>query len=1036
MNYYKLYHFTGALNSGSWIEIKNPVFPLSIGNYLDERLDEAYVTFFSEDENYKPTEIFKVVVNDSPTYTYYFVVGNDEATETPNGSGIYKHTLFLLEPTKLTEGILCPSLTFTNDLGQMYLDNAAQPSITVGEDTTIADEIVINNIVLDKISILPPGENSIKSPYNVYKDNKEWIDKYFITSGATLAASELQYKINNGDTNSYTETAYLLVNLSLYDIMTVTYNLYLTGGEFIQFSFLIHCLENKYPLKPYTITSMTQRVLELAEPLSGDKLIPRFNFDGVRYQGNALEGIWYTEIGSDADKYNQIRADEITITQATLREQLRAVAGLVHCEPRVKVIEETAGLLGTALKFNIVYEPYDKEEEAEALKDKEEEAEALKDKDKYKPYSFRRLNCSINEYCTEVRSNAHNLVNAIGYGKGVLVDPNNNEPGDPNAGYLAMRPEVVNERVQESNGKATTSLPIYKVIKAVCGIRYYNQGNGSNYYVQADGSIGKFLVPPTDITPYVVEKADYDLKSIYKNESTNNKKSHCIYYTQGSKNLDGLFFRATTIEIEQTYEKYAIANILSVASGMPLDEVGKLLANYPAGLFFQITYIPIYSALLSHGKQKYNAIESPFGQIYNQSENLIEAHYYGENVKGTAARLGNVEQERTYILNSIADIPKAGQSLEGYTIAATSTEILPLYIKCTLALSKDFNRINPYVGISSNKRVYEVSEREAYDRSILLKSNIVITKSSDIQMSCPYANTTAHFVEALKATKGDGKKDVPISVVYAYSKDKQDNTFAKTTLPVVASAFGNAILFTWYYKDNYSAGEQLNFITDQEITGYWAKDVPYGDYYGRVHRYAFNLLRRGIGGNGVWDSMYYYPENTLEDNEANKELISNLALVSGDILIRKDSREKLSFNLEFEFKTTEEDIIIGSGAASCCHLVDSTPSVASLRLFKGKFGKLQQTTIGMDEVPTEDEISGYSVTTDESGRSTITFPEKSSISVDYDSWAICFPTSDDERTYTDEDGDTVLSGQKIGGEIFIAGNGSVPKEPLYIVLRR
>ena len=1031
MNYYKLYHFTGALNSGSWIEIKNPVFPLSIGNYLDERLDEAYVTFFSEEKNYKPTEIFKVVVNDSTTY--YFVVGNDEATEIPNGSGTYKHTLFLLEPTKLTEGILCPSLTFTNDLGQMYLDNAAQPSITVGEETNLPNEYIINNIVLDEISILSPGEHYIKSPYYFYMNNKKWIEKYFNASGSVYAASELQYKINNGATNSYTGSANLLVNLSLYDIMTVTYNLYLTTDGFIQFSFLIHCLENKYPLKPYTITSMTQRVLELAEPLIkraleldepplGEKLIPTFNFDGVRYQNNAFEGIWYTEIGSDADKYNQIRADEITITQATLREQLRAVAGLVHCEPRVKVIEETVGLIGTALKFNIVYEPYDKEEEAEALKDK--------------PYSFRRLNCSINEYCTEVRSNAHNLVNAIGYGKGVLVDPNNNEPGDPNAGYLAMRPEVVNERVQESNGKATTSLPIYKVIKAVCGIRYYNQGNGSNYYVQADGSIGKFLVPPTDITPYIVEKADYDLKSIYKNESTNNKKSHCIYYTQGSKNLDGLFFRATTIQKEQTYEKYAIANILSVASGMPLDEVGKLLAGYPAGLFFQITYIPIYSALLSHGKQKYNAIESPFGQIYNQSENLIEAHYYGENVKGVAARIGNVEQERTYILNSIADIPKAGQSLEGYTIAATSTEILPLYIKCTLALSKDFNRINPYVGISSNKRVYEVSEREAYDRSVLLKSNIVITKSSDIQMSCPYANTTAHFVEALKAPEGDGKSNVPISVAYAYSKDKQNNTFAKTTLPVVASAFGNAILFTWYYKDNYSAGEQLNFITDQEITGYWAKDVPYGDYYGRVHRYAFNLLRRGIGGNGVWDSMYYYPENTLEDNDDNKKLISSLALISGDILIRKDSREKLSFNLEFEFKTTEEDIIIGSGAASCCHLVDSTPSVASLRLFKGKFGKLQQTIIGMDVVSTIAEGSqGYSVEAHDNARTKITFPTVSS-AVYYDSWAICFPVRTDERTYTDEDGTTTVFGQQIGGEIFIVGNGTVPEKPLYIVLRR
>ncbi len=56
---------------------------------------------------------------------YYFVVSGDAAQETPIGSGRYDHTLALVEPTKVAECVVMDTITFTNDIGRNYTENAA-----------------------------------------------------------------------------------------------------------------------------------------------------------------------------------------------------------------------------------------------------------------------------------------------------------------------------------------------------------------------------------------------------------------------------------------------------------------------------------------------------------------------------------------------------------------------------------------------------------------------------------------------------------------------------------------------------------------------------------------------------------------------------------------------------------------------------------------------------------------------------------------------------------------------------------------------
>lgn len=86
------------------------VFPFTLGELLDERLDEAKVVFFSREKDYKPLTEFKVEFNENGTVSEeYYILANDNSAEYPAGSGFYtiKRPLNL---TKLTKAIFFPML--------------------------------------------------------------------------------------------------------------------------------------------------------------------------------------------------------------------------------------------------------------------------------------------------------------------------------------------------------------------------------------------------------------------------------------------------------------------------------------------------------------------------------------------------------------------------------------------------------------------------------------------------------------------------------------------------------------------------------------------------------------------------------------------------------------------------------------------------------------------------------------------------------------------------------------------------------------
>lgn len=999
MNNFKVHHWDGS--ESKWIAIPNAVFPLGFSSLLDERLDEAYVTFYNAEKNeYKPTDIFALTFyeNGNAVKNLGLCVAMDRVTELPLGSKRYKHELSLIEPTKLAEGIQCQTLTFTNDLSKVYTANAK--AVTPEFSYKNITGTIIPNYIENEIEIFSPIEEGLKT----FPTAKNFIETAITYNGGAwnLEYPTLTATLSNGETTmNFDNDEEISANLSS-SIYTLKYFAEVHCLNAISEQCIVEItaiftfisVKNRIPVLPYTITDVICRCLELAEPLYTSET-PRIIFDGVSYP-NGLRKARSFAVGSQAEKYSKVFAPELAITQANLREQLKRIGGYIHAEPRIKIDYKNPDGSLKAPTLVLYFDPLIQSKAADLSKGF---------------LTYRGLSRSINEYNTEVRSNAANLVNTLDYAQGVVTEPH----GVEEKGYKSLRADL-NQRMSEENAYAPTEKGIYAITRVMCGIV-----NG-----------GEWQYSPVDITAYVLEKASYDLLSDYDKEFPN-ARSLALYYTQGQEGIHGFFTRSSTVGAFQPWQNYAIVRILAreleVSEKTIQDEIGDA-AQGIGKIVTQISYIPIYENMISHSKQKYVPNETPFAQNYSQSDNLVETRYFGENIKGVAARLGNLEEERTYTFQSVNDLPNVGEKVDEFVIAGIEAQFMPTYTKASLYLAKKFNRISEFVGINSNKRVYEVSEREAYERHILVKNKIVFSKS--ITASAPRTIVSPGNVMSAFSSAND-KKLISAVGIKSYSNHGAQ-VGSEILLPVVSSAFGNAMTFTFSMKDNYSAGEKIAYVKEGNVSGFWASDVPYADYYGRIS--YLTAYFKQLSSEAQLNAIHSLPE--VEINTFGLINLNNL-------FIDKDSRERLSFTVELEAQTTEDDIIIGSGFASGNPLVTSNPVKPILYFATQPFTEFDTNISnnpgvilrGNGELPSElydsrgnridftyldgDLIFPYLPDELYDDRRNLIYEITDPLY-----WAIAYPRSLDTTTeYEDKFGNTVTSSTYKGGEILLASTTPV-----------
>ena len=923
------------------INIKNKIYingtsftshlvqPIKWGNFLDERLDEMYFTLQSTKHRaFQPmdkVELVSTLTNPyrgkTTTRHKFYLIANDKATEEPVGSGHYTHELYCIELTKMLEMYVVDSLTFTNVIGTDYTKNPP-----------LAPATLVTPVMPNENSYIPYGETWIpvnsdtawntpsnyRTPLATGKPftcaSWEEVDNGSYSSLVKTVPELCGYSVwvegndspifesTNDPTGKYTFT---LENGRNYIIRYQTYSITTYGGSNtyakrgVEFTFAV--VQNYYPSKRLTCTDVINRLCDLATPLYQGET-PRFVLDQ-----------------KDAADFDKIYCPEITMTQSTLRENLQEVGKIVHGEPRLVPYGFDT--------YRITYDRYG----------------GTKKANRPTKYIEKVSEHAIDSYCSSVDSAAQNLVNSLNYAQGVICEPRADA-------YKTVRAETQYVRVTDANMIIKTTRPIYKIIKLECGLVKNNT-----------------ISAPVDITPYVFEKTVYDAQLSSYSEAYPYSKAYALYYAIGSDTIGGLNFKVDSAWLP-SFERYAIVNILDKVTGQTLDLPGEWNddkdkqdgTNFYPSLAFRVTYVPYFNVRLTQSKPYIREFKEPAVLIYNQSANVIESRAYGENLKGAVARLGNPERSITYWLTSFAQIPEAGDLYDDdYYISTVACEMYGIGIKCTLGLSKNFNRKSAYIGVSSERRLYEVSERAAYDRTTLYKEYIVIGDEETTDNTLLGDN----FISAIQNTFTQTARIARIDKVTAWGGTYSTPTGTTSArplpaveLPVVASALGNAIVFIWSYQDNYSAGPMVAYESNGGVSGYYQQDYAYCDFYGKIYYYNFDLSPSTEAETTDFDMQTEIGLELpgIDDNDTpgiSSGVFSTLEYKP--YIYRKDSREISQFCAEVEFVTNRKDLIIGSGLAARNPLVGAQKQdPVRLYLLPFKINKfIDRITDNLDNIP-------------------------------------------------------------------------------------
>lgn len=1042
------------------------ILPAKYDEHIYEQLDFASASVYGvKTEMYEPFAPVTLEIEGKPddgetTITKHYRLMSDRSEESPNGSGFYRHELLLIEETKYLEGFMVESLCVTNAGGrediqitpQIYnesgdlsihnriigLDILKSPTLTgtqikipyfpkpidgsggkesgtvkitqpdgtaimatINEDGTITPEYVtikngVNHFIYDeKLTVSGSSSSSAHGEFEIagqpnYYPLKPWTYKEVINRALELVEPLVW---DESATREETQETSMMVTLSgnppsfsntgSISRGKITSAVITNREVFLQYGIriLISYTDTTYTVTASapsgTITPILSAQIELTVEQTGNYVVPpRFKF---RYmdENDAHEIAIFDGL-----------APEFTFTRCTLRELLQTIGGAIHREPRLD--ENNA----------IYFVPLGGAEVATYRSRKENYK--VKELRLY-PYMKKTSTWELEQACTRLDSYVDNLVNQISLGDATVGQPYTN-------GAQSLRTDSSYIRVNEESGIFPTVFPILKINR----FSWVDIGN------IAGGGVKKY-----DITAFLFEKSVYDSQLSSYTTAYPVSKAFGLYYTQGQKNIGGLFFENTEWS-SGVFAQPAIVNILRAVTGNDNLLSGAGADDY-AKLCFELEYTPIYSARVQHGKQYLgDYLVSPRVLAHNQSANQVEAQYYGENIKGMAQRLGNVEKAYTFFCEYASTIPTAGQMWDDdYCISDVAVELLADYFKVTVGLTKNFNRKSKYIGANSYRRIYEISERMVQERQSIYTDYLVVTDREAPapeyakNMFCDQYNFFNNLAETFLQSSISNTIKISSALIQGKTKNGKE-TLAQVILPVIASAFGNVMEFSWEFKDNFSAGQRIVYQSNDGPEGYFTTEVQYCDYYGRMY-YEDLILCSTLATACDPESFPLYEKYGSNNPIEMMKLPANCTIVK-----RKDSREALKENYSVEFNTDIKGVIIGSALPANNPLVSglNPKAKAKLVILRTPVNKFSRKV----NLSTENIAGEYEVTDNMIFRSSVDgvyCVDATGIAATTvgKAWAYVTPIYEgDPYTVEDEDGNVETITPTYGGELLIGRN--------------
>lgn len=878
--------------NNQWQALSPWARPFTDGTALNDVLDAGCInlSLSSRYNAIKPFTPIRIIISENGVEVdrIYRLVSSTKRTRrtfAPSVGAKYDWTINTIELTKQLERRFIGTLTSTRYL---HTDYAAGTSVATGifsdysevksshqtptYNNTIKTPDVLGNIIIPSCqSSFTLGSRGrwYNEDYNHPVDGKGCYAIITYPSGKT---------VNTG----YIEKTTYSLNADEIGTYTIMYQLqYETKdpqlpayyNDRCKYTLKIGVFEQVAPKTQPTITSVCQRLLS----------------SGITRRGGFSEQEYVLDEGF-AQEYKNVTAPEFSFTNCTLWDALSQVGGYIHAIPRLVPLSTTDDT-----HYKVTFDKLGGSEQAPTMP----------------PVVYQDSVININDWCGTIASPAQNLCNTTDEGGSIT------ELADD---YITVRAEDGQVEINGDNIIIRTSMPMQKLVKLECGYI-------PNY---ADGK-----TPVGDITAYAYEDAEYSVLSSYWGTAYPYSKAWALRWKQGSNVIDGLSFRPQqSTSTGSAFANTAILNIINAKRGLTLNAADfKNNGKWYRQLAFRVTYVPIVTArvqavkpVASEGGETKNTL------VYNQGANVAETSFYGEKMRGAIARLGQDVEQRTYDITTYSQMPKIGQILDGKYIATIDAEYDITRIRITLTLTKNFNQLSEYIGLNSNYRLYDISEKQSVERHIHYADKIYIgstrQNSSDstiIQYVDQMLEKT--FFPVLNTTPNIKKVRTVGVLPFSDGNAMLDRA---VILPVAAFPFGTSLCFNFSFYDNYGAGYQSSNEFEDEANKAAQRLVPYTDVYGEISHIQFfakntewtpTIADQKDGGKAM-----LYPQFDYKNADRTNAFLKTATGLSvnnrgGALVINKDSREKIDVTYQVHFVATSDDYVIGPGLAEYCRYV-------------------------------------------------------------------------------------------------------------------
>ena len=839
---------------------------------LNESLDLNYIELKGTDIENPFTPFLDVEIqikDDSGTTTINKFIESDTVTKIISNN-TYNHNLLFIEETKWFERLFVEKTIrqpLIHDYGQLNtgmfvsaysLREAPGP---VREEHNESDNLTLFN------SVLQVNQNyQIYNPMYLMYEIQEDLDDifYWIPWNADLKRTatlniynpnnqielSITKEVNAGelptDTFTFTPTMQGTYRFEL----TMPKQLYESGGYYITGSamFDVSAIIKAEPKDDYTIRDTINFLLDTCVTLRENET-PIFSL---------AEPSDYIDVSDDYKERVQRILDatspEFTFNKMSLFEALKMIGDYAHFLPRLKDKKIYFDLLGRMDYADV---------------------ESLGEE--YSSVSSQ----SSNDFCNALDSQVNNLTNMDDEKQGSVSTPDN-------LGYRTLRTETGTVQITDQNIIIPTEDNIEKIISLELGYL-----NNDNTYIG-------------DITPFVYENDEYQTLSSY-GSTYPTSKMFALKYTQGQPNITELSFEREH-PVSGSFESIAIINIIFKKLNKSISWWNSFWSNEDVfKLQYRLVYTPSTDTKVTQFKANKDDIQDkPLYIAYNQSASKVSSNAYGENLKGTIAKLGNVEKTKMYILPTFDLIPKCGTLFDkDYYISVVKYEVYPNFIKCELGLSKNYNNKSAYVEINSQLEFFEYNRNIIIDRYIVYEEFCEVgTDNNDTDTNSMITNAG---IDKFANSFVDNYSSTAVSCVKAQGYDADDNPLTEVVLPVISLGIGNSILLSYHYEDSVSAG---NMAFDSGSTRY-QNLVKYVDIYGELDNLKLQYGISTTQPTNYNDAVNRGDTIPYTDNFGNMETYFETG--TNKIVLKKGVGEIPHITYQIHFVANNNNLVIGSG---------------------------------------------------------------------------------------------------------------------------